>query len=142
MRTIKDSDIVFKPFESIFPEKFKKDLTPKIILNILKDFVNVLNKKDRQLTKEWKHQFFMKYHRNTWKNRYFRDGELAFYIFEYLFADSPLICKNWFKEHMTIVGANINTFIIRQDFKNSVCKASFINYFINYTVEDLEQDIN
>lgn len=131
-------DLQYLPFVSIFPEKHRPNLSSVIILNILKDYVKVLDTKDRKLITEWKGNFFMRYHRNKFRDTKFKDGEVAFYIFEYLFKNSALVYRNWFKENHTI---NVEGFSVRPDFKNYTCKKSFINYFSNYEIDDLKDDI-
>ncbi len=111
----------------IFPKNKEKDLNSYIVLTILKDYVKALDTKDRKIIKEWKDNFLMKYHRNKFRGNRFKDGELAFYIFEYLFKKCPLICNLWFKQDSVI-----------PDFKSYTNKKSFIRYFNSYTIEDLK----
>lgn len=130
------SNFIRPPFECIFPQKHNLKSTD--ILDILKDYVKVLETQNRQEIRLWKLKFLLKFHRNKCKVSDFKDGEIAYYIFDYLFKNAPLIYRNWFKENKT---TNVEGFISRPDFKSSIAKKSFIQYFSSYEVEDLNDDI-
>ena len=93
-----------------------------------KEYIKALDTGERKIIKEWKDNFFMKYHRNTYKNYYFTDGEIAYYLYQPLLGETKLFEDLWFKQRSTTE---------KPDFKTFATKKSFINYHMNYTYEDL-----
>lgn len=98
---------------------------------VFKDYIKALDTQDRKIIKEWKDNFFMEHHRTKYKNYYFTDGEIAYYLYQPLLGEQKLFQDLWFKQGTTTE---------KPDFKCFSTKKSFINYYMNYTWVDFVCD--